>query len=67
MCVGALLEADVDGLVYALTDPERRRWSAVQLRTATPCRAACGSSPGIMQARGDRAARTVRALGATRA
>ena len=46
MCVGALLQADADGLVYALADPvEGACGSAVQpCRALADCRAGCASS-----------------------
>jgi tRNA(adenine34) deaminase len=50
MCVGALLESDVDGLVFALTDPDRGAASSASAPTTVTLRGRVRVVSGIMQA-----------------
>jgi tRNA(adenine34) deaminase len=50
MCVGALLESDVDGLVFALADPERGAAGSSTSTTADTLRRRVRIVSGIMQA-----------------
>ena len=50
MCVGALLESDVDGLVFALADPERGAAGSAPSHTTEALRRRVRVVSGIMQA-----------------
>ena len=50
MCVGALLESDVDGLVFALADPERGAAGSAAAHTTDALRRRVRVVSGIMQA-----------------
>jgi tRNA(adenine34) deaminase len=50
MCVGALLESDVDGLVFALADPSNGAASSANATTADTLRKRVRVVSGIMQA-----------------
>ena len=50
MCVGALMESDVDGLVFALADPERGAAGSAATNTTEVLRRRVRIVSGIMQA-----------------